>query len=78
MVRTESPVQNIVEIGRAMQAIQPTTARPAFLQLIRNAFLWLRHVFTNGGCADQKTQTLASIGCRIAGVKLLSRKLARA
>jgi putative transposase len=37
---------------------------PPLLQVIRSAFPWLRHVFADGGHADQKLKkALASIGC---------------
>ena len=44
-------------------SIQDRDGAPALLQLIRNAFPWLRHVFADGGYAGQKLKkALASIG----------------
>jgi transposase len=44
-------------------SIQDRDGAPALLQLIRNAFPWLRHVFADGGYAGPKLKkALASIG----------------
>jgi transposase len=51
-------------MGLASASIQDRDGAPALLQLIRNAFPWLRHVFADGGYAGQKLKkALASIGC---------------
>ena len=43
--------------------IQDRDGAPALLQLIRNAFPWLRHVFADGGYAGPKfKKAIASIG----------------
>ena len=43
--------------------IQDRDGAPALLQLIRNAFPWLRHVFADGGYAGPKFKNaIASIG----------------